>query len=175
MPNIVGARGSSEGGGSRERRGSRARGPVGSEPPGFRQAPFMLLLVVESLAQAACQPSRSLSPREVALIAKPAFPVPGDECHLEGSPPPPRVSVWPHTPAGTPESLILPLAPVTGPPTAQTTLAAPPPGPLQGSTSGWEPWMEGGSSRRWNRMKSPFSEARRGRAVAVSSGSMRRA
>lgn len=131
-------------GGAAER--GEAAAPVAllaAKPPGFRQAPFMLLLVVESLAQAACQPSRSLSPREVALIAKPAFPVPGDECHLESSPPPPRVFVWPHTPAGTPESLILPPAPMTGPPTAQTTLAAPPPGPLQGSTSGWEPWMEG--------------------------------
>lgn len=57
--------------------------------------------------------------------------------------PPPGVFVWPHTPAGTPESLTLAPAPMTGPPTAQTTLAAPPPGPLQGSTSGWEPWLEG--------------------------------
>lgn len=41
----------------------------------------MLLLVVASLAQiprsqAACQPSRRLSPREMAARAKPAFPVP---------------------------------------------------------------------------------------------------
>lgn len=53
---------------------------VGSRPPGFRQAPFMLLLVVVSLAQVprsqgACQPSRRLSPGEMAVQAKPAFPV----------------------------------------------------------------------------------------------------
>lgn len=113
-------------------------------------APFVLLLVVESLARV---PGRVKPPVSLPgdclhepwrLEQNQPFLFQGDEWHLESSPPPPRVSVWPCTPGrDTRAPHLVPPPPVTGPPTAQTTLAAPPPGPLQAaSTSGQEPWME---------------------------------
>ena len=118
------------------------RGPVGSEPPGFRHAPFMLLLVVESLAPM----PRGVKPpvrlpgdclhERWQLEQNQPFLFQGDGWHLESSrAPPPCPSTHSVCTPGrdTRAPHPTPPLPMTGPPTAQTTLPGPPPGTPTGS------------------------------------------
>lgn len=143
------------------------RGPVGSEPPGFRHAPFMLLLVVESLAPM----PRGVKPpvrlpgdclhERWQLEQNQPFLFQGDGWHLESSRAPPPMplhtqclytrqghqSPSSHAPSSNDRTTHCPDHPAW--PTSWHPHRQP---SHQGRSLGWRK----GSSRRWNHMKLPF-------------------